>query len=191
MIIWVHSKTQEEIDMEMHLHIISKKQAKALGMKWFFTGKPCARGHSAQRNMRSECYECKSARNKKWKEDNKVRHEEYQRRYQEENRDYFRNYSRFSANCRRARERRKFLEKAGTLNVSDPIWQLWNKERVKQLRRVAKQYEEWTGIRFEVDHIVPIIDEKVCGLHWHGNLQLIPMRLNRLKRGIITHEAAA
>jgi hypothetical protein len=38
-----------------------------------------------------------------------------------------------------------------------------------------------TGEDWEFDHIIPIKAKKVCGLHWDGNLQVIPATLNRAK----------
>ncbi len=41
------------------LKIISRKEALAKGLKRYFTGKPCKRGHFAERNLpKSECMEC-------------------------------------------------------------------------------------------------------------------------------------
>ncbi|WP_110647574.1 hypothetical protein [Salinicola peritrichatus] len=175
----------------LHVHIISRKQAKALGMKRYFTGEPCPKGHVCERSMWRECLQCKYEKDRKWKRDNADRNKAYQQAYQERNRQYFVDYNRFSPRADAARKRRVKLTKAGTLNIDDPLFMARNKARMKHLRQLAKQYEEWTGIKFEVDHIVPIIDPNVCGLHWYGNWQLIPMKLNRLKRGVITHELAA
>lgn len=38
-----------------------------------------------------------------------------------------------------------------------------------------------TGIRWEVDHIVPLVHPQVCGLHVETNLRVIPAIENRRK----------
>lgn len=38
-----------------------------------------------------------------------------------------------------------------------------------------------TGIPWQVDHIVPLNSDLVCGLHWEGNLQVIPAAANLAK----------
>lgn len=46
------------------------------------------------------------------------------------------------------------------------------------------------GQEVEVDHIFPISGRDVCGLHWHGNLQIIPTTENRSKGNKVSHNAA-
>lgn len=40
------------------MKIISRKEAKALGLKRYFTGKPCCRGHVAERYTTGNCLDC-------------------------------------------------------------------------------------------------------------------------------------
>ena len=34
------------------------------------------------------------------------------------------------------------------------------------------------GIKYHVDHVVPLKSPLVCGLHWEGNMQVIPAKMN-------------
>jgi len=40
---------------------------------------------------------------------------------------------------------------------------------------------EESGIEYQVDHIVPLQHEQVCGLHWEGNLRIITRKENQSK----------
>lgn len=43
----------------MHLHIISRADAKRAGLKYYFTGKPCKHGHVSERkSVNGDCYAC-------------------------------------------------------------------------------------------------------------------------------------
>jgi hypothetical protein len=57
--------TQSVMSQEGHT-IISRAEARALGLKRFFTGKPCRRGHIADRYVRGwTCRECAFANARK------------------------------------------------------------------------------------------------------------------------------
>jgi 5-methylcytosine-specific restriction endonuclease McrA len=51
------------------VEVISKSQAKAAGLKKYFTGVACKRGHIAERFMCGGCVECSSLKSKEWYSD--------------------------------------------------------------------------------------------------------------------------
>jgi len=68
--------------------------------------------------------------------------------------------------------------RAAKLNAT-PAWA--NKERIAMFYQVALKLTDETGIRHEVDHIVPLRSKIVCGLHWEGNLQVLTKTENARK----------
>ena len=83
--------------------IIGRDEARALGLKHFFTGEPCKHGHVAERDVGSrECMECSRERarkhraadpegyreyGRKWRAANPEKPREYQRRWWAANKD--------------------------------------------------------------------------------------------------------
>lgn len=59
---------------------------------------------------------------------------------------------------------------------------LWaDNAAIQQVYSDARALSEDLGVQFEVDHIIPLRGKLVCGLHWQGNLQIIPANDNRKK----------
>ena len=88
------------------MQIISRKVAKSQGLKKYFTGKPCKRGHVVERHVSDKsCCQCRSDKSKQWHLDNKEYHDEINRLW------YWANRERHLKNNRRWREenRAKYL----------------------------------------------------------------------------------
>jgi hypothetical protein len=118
----------------------SREQAKALGLKRYFTGKPCKYGHVADRYVcSSTCSECCCARNRevarklRAADPQKVR--EYQQKYQR---------ARRAANLEKVRERER--EAARKRRATDPEgyreycrkWRAANRQKVREYERENK-----------------------------------------------------
>lgn len=52
-----------------------------------------------------------------------------------------------------------------------PKWA--NKEKIDAIFLDAARLQQLTGIMYHVDHIVPLVSKKVCGLHCEQNLQIL------------------
>lgn len=60
-----------------------------------------------------------------------------------------------------------------------PSWA--NAAAVEALYVESKRLSDTTGIKHDVDHIVPLRSKFVCGLHVENNLRVIPAAVNRSK----------
>ncbi len=68
------------------MEIISRKEAQALGLKRYFTGKPCKRGHVAPRFVStSMCVECGRQHSRNWARNNPEEHARRAREWQKSN----------------------------------------------------------------------------------------------------------
>ena len=70
-------------------------------------------------------------------------------------------------------------ERRAIERTARPAWH--DKTKVRELHAEAVRLESTTGNSWHVDHIVPLKSDLVCGLHWHGNMQLLPASENQSK----------
>lgn len=163
------------------MNTISRKEAKALGFKRYFTGKACKHGHVAEHFASSGgCVECSVVRARAYYAANleqslarlRVRYAANSR----QNRAYARDYQKANPEKIAAKQR---LRKARKLRAV-PIWAC--KESIESVYAEAHRLTIDTGISHHVDHIVPLKSPIVCGLHVHYNLRPIPA-VENLKKG--------
>lgn len=171
------------------MEIISRKEALNLGLKYYFTGKPCKHGHVSKRDSRGSCYECKLDHDRKSKRHLRPSRVAYQKsyfstyeqknksecqaRYSENNKD--KELARSKA--KRASNKHYYAQKCAERRIkkvsATPSW--FEKEKVSNIYKMAK------ALNLEVDHVVPIKSDHVCGLHCWDNLQLLSRQENAKK----------
>lgn len=87
---------------------------------------------------------------------------------------------------------RLLAEKSSYAKRNPHIFAANRAKRVAQTKRatpawadrqaIADFYQEARYFGMELDHIVPLKSDLVCGLHWEGNMQLLDASENRSKR---------
>lgn len=100
------------------MDVISKKNAKAKGLKRYFTGKPCVNGHLSERYLSGSCAECKNAQGSQWRID----HPEAKKRIQDKCNDGRRE---------KQREYRQRPEVARKIHETNKAWQSENRDRCR------------------------------------------------------------
>jgi hypothetical protein len=101
-----------------------------------------------------------------------TRENSWSKKTPEEKEQYWLEYSitsRVNVSIARAKKQNKY-----------PAWA--NKEEIKKIYTQAALMEKETGIKYHVDHIIPLNGELVSGLHVHTNLQIVTSRENIEKR---------
>ena len=84
-----------------------------------------------------------------------------------------------TANHRHARARRKRTE---AIAMATPVW--LSPAQLKQIEgfyEEARVLSERDGERYEVDHIIPLHGDDVCGLHVPWNMQVLKKSENNAK----------
>lgn len=158
------------------------------GETTYFTGQPCCLGMIAYRTVKENKCQCELHRSMKAK-NAKSRYERdraeriakaacwaasNKKSRRKASRDWAsRNSHKVKANTHKRRAIKKNATPAWFGELDEMV--------VVEAHDLAKQRELETGIKWEVDHIIPLAGRKVSGLHVASNIQVIPMTLNRKK----------
>ncbi len=181
----------------------TRAEAKAAGAKYYFTGEPCKHGHIAPRKTKGSCVECLKV---EWAKGNETR-ADYFREYnkseagQKAKREYYEKNraaviekaaNRSPEERRAARNRHKernpdlYKElvslRRRRFRHATPKWLTpEDKLEIRLKYRLAIEMTRRTGVRYAVDHIVPLLGDAVSGLHVPWNLEVITQEENLKK----------
>ena len=185
--------------MDYSKYPTSRKAAKELGNKYYFTGQPCTRGHTALRKVKGACVECLK---EDWALDNAKRSLKPKseaskaagQRYYERNKEAVKARANARPKEETAQHKRKYKEAHPDLykaltsvrkrrhRNATPSWvSAEQKLAMRQLYLQAMELTKLTGERYVVDHIIPLISDEVCGLHVPWNLRVITQHENLRK----------
>lgn len=159
---------------------IARHTAKESGQTTYLTGATCKRGHIAPRRLSGQCVECKNflarrnyllnpiktnASTKKWVEKNKSKMRDLVRDWERRNRP------------------RKNEHRAARRALERNALPKWANRAI-----IASIYASARNSGLVVDHVVPLNNPNVCGLHVPANLQLITATANKAKHNRFVSE---
>lgn len=157
----------------------TRKQASDAGHTRYFTGKPCIKGHVAERMVAGRgCVVCLKSHKRRWERANPAGQAARSRKWYLENREKANAATRaWSAKNLDKEAAKTARRRAATLRAT-PDWADF--DAIESLYTLARVYRDF-GHEVEVDHIAPLRGRRVCGLHVHQNLQVIPKLINLSK----------
>lgn len=139
---------------------ISRRDALLLGLKRYFTGKPCKRGHISERGTINRfCIECQKVASLFHRKKDPEKRKQIEKSYR------LRNAAK--VNAKNARRKAAKLQRT-------PPW--LTREHFEEMRVIYMESEiltKWSGVKHHVDHIVPLLGKNVSGLHVPWNLQVL------------------
>ena len=189
------------------MEIISRKEARAQGLKQYFSGKPCTRQHISPRWVsvgtcvacNREKYEAWKASGKQveWRRENREKLLAQQQGYRDERKEEratkMREYYAQNVEARAAYQKR-YLEdnravvyerlhkrRARKLNATPSWFDELDEMVLREAADLCMLREAATGAPWHIDHMIPLQARNACGLHWRANIQVIPQRLNASK----------
>lgn len=200
------------MNQDTYLHVLKRRHAQKIGLKRYFTGKPCSQGHISERyTCDKKCVACHLDISRKRYENHSesinagrrgkpqaprvftpkqvaVNSERRRLRYLRDKKKVARQSREYvQANKGKYRERRQ-RRRAAELN-SIPSWfgEL-DDFVITEASALAEQRKAETGINWHVDHMIPLQAKNACGLHCAENIQVIPevINLHKLNRLMFT-----
>jgi HNH endonuclease. len=155
--------------------LMTRVEAVNQGYKHYFTGIPCRNGHISKRLvLDGDCLECY-----------RKRHIKHQKAFRNNNPDHVRSIVRKSNNKAYKLDSGKYKAKVAKRKAlklrATPIW--------ANLKDIENFYRK-CPIGYQVDHIIPLQGDNVCGFHVLNNLQYLTASENASKKNNWNPEAS-
>ena len=160
------------------------EEARRRNLKRFFTGQSCPRGHVAERYVSNRnCVECGKDRHKKWVEQNPEKQKSLNDKHRRLRNSCTKRWRHKNKNnpIYWAKKNERNIRRNAAKRMAVPSWYKSEKDLILAMYLKAKHITEKTGVDHQVDHVIPIQSEVVCGLHCFANLQILTAEENGRK----------
>lgn len=177
----------------------SVKEAREAGSPYYFTGKPCKRGHMDYRTVSTRnCRSCGTERAAEFKKSPKFKREIYADlpdeikrkrldtalQWKRQNKDYCDSYRNDWRDKNRSKVRTSNINRKKKVKEATPPWlSKFQKFQIELIYTVRDELNKIAGkVAYHVDHRIPLRGKDVCGLHVPWNLRVLTASDNMSKR---------
>ena len=186
-------KGLDSVAPNAELQVIERAKARNKGFSHYFTGRKCINGHVDFRYVKNgACLSCKREHEDRRRKGNPDLYREACRKYYKTDKGREKNYlssKRYRENPKNkeAIAKSKYTCRQKNKNLYNAISKAYSKRVRSRLPSwqdptlVKEYYEKSSRIGLEVDHIVPINSDLVCGLHCVDNFQMLTREENASK----------
>ena len=171
------------------------KEAKALGLKTYFTGKPCKRGGIADRRLNGDCLceqclaftkELKAKHSLKnrhkrteWALANPEKIKAYRDVWTKKNKDVQAERIKKWKHNNPEKVLADFHKRRASKIKATPCWYgEFDAFVMHEALRLARLRQSITGVKWHIDHMVPLQSKEASGFHCASNIQVIPEWMN-------------
>ena len=149
-----------------------KENQKRIAKEWYERNKQLTKDRARARDLANP--EQAAARKAKWREENRDKHNAFNREWFANNKDKRASYQ---------------AKRKATILQRTPIWDP-DAHLIIAKYQLAAMLTKASGIEHHVDHIIPLQGKKVSGLHVFSNLRVIPGSDNVKKSNSYTIQGA-
>lgn len=163
------------------MRIVTRQDAISRGLVKYFTGVPCIHGHLTERRVNNRnCMGCWSDMSLEWAVTAKQAKKNDQRKNQTKRNKRYYDKHRADILNRTNKWKSQNLNKCRAHNAKRRAVKLQCTPKWSEVEAIKKFYENCPK-GYQVDHIVPLNSDVVCGLHVIANLQYLTVADNARK----------
>ncbi len=180
-------KTCQRCNEEKPLNLFGKDAQKKDGLRSYC--KVCVNNGSrlAYQALSDEAITNLRAKRKQWANNNKQKYVKYVQKYVKLNKEKVKEYNRQHVQRNRHIYQAHVAARRSAKITATPSWA--NQQEIREIYELAHEFRQ-AGFDVDVDHIIPLQSERVCGLHSHHNLRPCLAFVNRQKSNrLITEDS--
>lgn len=174
---------------------LNRKEAKAQGLETYFTGKPCKRGGIADRRLNGDClcdqcvafakelkakYALKTTHKRnEWALANPEKMKAYKDAWAQKNKDVQAERIKKWKRDNPEKVLADFHKRRASKIKATPSWYgEFDGFVIHEALLLARLRQSITGVKWHVDHMIPLQSKEASGFHCASNIQVIPECMN-------------